>query len=158
MRQSVYIYKTYVVKCAIKFTFKAEKVSFACGFCQPPLNIPDSLISLFLLDKSKVSSELIVLSSSVYYHGLHLQCSEYACIFIVECRRSQNLNYVKFFQGNCKDQRNAAVHLKFMWISRFRCGVDLVYIVLACKKSFLGEALLFQLNLPLLKHFVDKNR
>ena len=156
MRQSVYIYKTYVVKCAIKFTFKAEKVSFACGFCQPPLNIPDSLISLFLLDKSKVSSELIVLSSSVYYHGLHLQCPEYACIH--SRMQTQNLKYVWFFQGNCKDQRNAELHLKFIWISRFRCDVDLAYFVLACKKAFLGEALLFQINLFQLKYFVDKNR
>ena len=154
MRQSVYIYKTNVVKCAIKF--KAEKVSFACGFCHPPFNIPDALISLFLLNKNKVSSELTDLSSSVYYHGLHLQCPEYA--YIPSWMQAQNLNYVWFFQGYCKDQINAALHLKFMWISRFRCDVDLAYFVLACNKSFLGEALLFKIDLLLLKHFVDKNR
>ena len=40
----------------------------------------------------------------------------------------------------------------------FQLGVELEYFVLACKKSNLREALLFQINLPLLKHFVDKNR
>ena len=30
---------------------------------------------------------------------------------------------------------------------RFRCGVGLVYLVLACKKSKSGEALLFKVNL-----------
>ena len=49
-------------------------------------------------------------------------------------------------------------HVNYMYISRFRCGVGLVYLVLACKKSNLGEALLFKVNLPLLEHFVDKNR
>ena len=48
-------------------------------------------------------------------------------------------------------------HVNYMYISHSRCGVDLVYFVLACKKSNLGEALLFQVNLPLLEHFVDKN-
>ena len=49
-------------------------------------------------------------------------------------------------------------HVNNMYISRFRCGVGLVYFVLTCKKSNLGEALLFKVNLPLLEHFVDKNR
>ena len=49
-------------------------------------------------------------------------------------------------------------HINYMYISRFWCGVDLVRFVLACKKSNLGEALLFQVKLPLLEHFVDKNR
>ena len=46
-------------------------------------------------------------------------------------------------------------HANYMYILRFRCGIDLVYFVLACKKSNSGEALLFQVNLPLLKHIVD---
>ena len=49
-------------------------------------------------------------------------------------------------------------HVNYMKISSFRCGADLVYLVIACKKSNLGEALLFQVNLPLFKHLVDKNR
>ena len=55
-----------------------------------------------------------------------------------------------------------SVRLKFkimsiyMYISRFRSIVDLVHFVLAFEKSFLVEALLFQINLPLLEHFVDK--
>ena len=40
----------------------------------------------------------------------------------------------------------------YMLISRFRCGVDRVYFVLACQKSFSCEALLFQINLPLLDY------
>ena len=49
-------------------------------------------------------------------------------------------------------------HVSYMCISHFSCSVDLVhvYFVLACKKSKLGEELLFQVNLHLLKHFVDK--
>ena len=60
-----------------------------------------------------------------------------------------------FFWHNVKK----SVHLKFKIMpiiciyQRFRCGVDLVYF--ACKKSNSGEALLFQVNLPLLKHIVD---
>ena len=38
-------------------------------------------------------------------------------------------------------------HVKNMYISRFLCGVDLVHFVLAFEKSFLIEALLFQINL-----------
>ena len=50
-----------------------------------------------------------------------------------------------------------SVHLKLHVITiTGRFGVDLVYFVLACKKSNLGEAL--AVNLPLLKHIVDKNR
>ena len=57
-----------------------------------------------------------------------------------------------------------SVRLKFkitsiyIYISRFRSIVDLVHFVLhvAFEKSFLVEALLFQINLPLLEHFVDK--
>ena len=55
-----------------------------------------------------------------------------------------------------------SVRLKFkimsiyMYISRFRSIVDLVHFVLAFEKSFFVEALLFQINLPLLEHFVDK--
>ena len=37
------------------------------------------------------------------------------------------------------------IHVNYMYISRFRCGVDLEYFVLPCKKSNLGEALLFQI-------------
>ena len=44
-----------------------------------------------------------------------------------------------------------------MYISRFGCGVDLVNFLLACKKSNVSEELLFQINLQLLKHKVDKN-
>ena len=32
-------------------------------------------------------------------------------------------------------------YVNYMSISRFRCGVDLEYFVLGCKKSNLGEAL-----------------
>ena len=49
-------------------------------------------------------------------------------------------------------------HAHYMYISRFRCGVDHIYFVLASKKLNLGETLLFQVNLPLLEHFVDKRR
>ena len=42
--------------------------------------------------------------------------------------------------------------------SHFSYGVDFVYFVLAYKKLNLGKALLFQVNFPLLKHIVDKNR
>ena len=49
-------------------------------------------------------------------------------------------------------------HVNYIYTSRFRCGVDLVHFVLAFQKWFLVEKLLFQINLPLFKHFVDKNR
>ena len=70
------------------------------------------------------------------------------------------MDYEKLYTSLLLIQAKNSVHfkLKIMPITCFRCVVDLVYFVLACKKSNLGEALLFQNNLPLLKHFVDKNR
>lgn len=47
------------------------------------------------------------------------------------------------------------VHLKFTCRFNVSASVD---FVLTCKKSNLGQALLFQFNLPLLKHFVDNYR
>ena len=50
-----------------------------------------------------------------------------------------------------------SVHLKFKITSiTCRFGVDLVYFVSAFKESNLGEALLFKINPPLLKHLVDR--
>ena len=55
------------------------------------------------------------------------------------------------------------MHLKFKIMSLtciFHVSdvVLTVYLVLACKKLNLGEVLLFHIDLPLLKHFIDKNR
>ena len=70
------------------------------------------------------------------------------------------LRHNGLFLTQCEETRAFEVqnYVNYMWISHFRCGVDFVFFVSACKKSNLGEALLFQINFPLLKHFVDKNR
>ena len=60
--------------------------------------------------------------------------------------------YTSLLLTQCEEIRKFEIqnHINYMYISCFRCGVDHVYFILACKKSFLGETLLFQINLPLL--------
>ena len=50
--------------------------------------------------------------------------------------------------------KSCKLHVDFT----FRCGVDFVYFVKACRESNLGDAFQIRPILPLLKHFVDKNR
>ena len=87
---SIYRYKTNASKLVlvyIRFILKLKSV-LLLWFLPSPVQYPRLFISLLLLDKTTVvSCEFIVLSSSVHYHGLHLQCPECACIFIVECRQ-----------------------------------------------------------------------
>ena len=68
--------------------------------------------------------------------------------------------YTSLLLNQCEEIRAFEVqnHVNYMSISRFRCGVDLAYFVLARKRSNLAKRWLFQDNLPLLKHIVDKNR
>ena len=81
---------------SFRFILELKQCHFiVSGFCHPPSNTPDSFISLLLIDKTTVvSCEFIVLSPSVHYHGLHLQCPESACTFIVESRQ-KNLHYAE---------------------------------------------------------------
>ena len=67
--------------------------------------------------------------------------------------------YTSVLLTQCEEIRAFKVqnHGNYMYISRFICGVDHVYFVFACKKSNSSEALLFQVNLPLLKHIVHKD-
>ena len=68
--------------------------------------------------------------------------------------------YISFLWTQSEEIRAFEVqnHVNYMQISLFLSSIDLVYFVLACKKSNLGEALLFQVKLPLFKRIVDKNR
>ena len=46
-----------------------------------------------------------------------------------------------FLWYNVKDSAfEAQNHVNYMWLSHFRCGVDLVYFILECQKS-LSEAI-----------------
>ena len=68
----------------------------------------------------------------------------YASLFLSRCERIQEFG--------------VQIHVNSMEILRFWCCVDLVYFVLVCMSEILlGEVLLFQINIPLLKHLVDKN-
>ena len=61
--------------------------------------------------------------------------------------KCDTLFVISSFGTLCRTAFEVQNHVKYMKILHLRCDVGLVHFVLECQKSFLGEALLFQINL-----------
>ena len=73
---------------------------------------------------------------TIFYHG-YCKDQRNAAVIILRYTMDYEKWYTSLLLTQCEEIRAFEIqnHANYMYISRFRCGVDLEYFVLACKKS-----------------------